>query len=239
MWHTAFVNVDLVDCDCSGAVLDGTRLLSVPLHSFASASRPVIHKMPSHVDYKTVLESVDVPDLKDFLCRTGMPDVFAMFIIDSAKSLRESAFSMMLTTFISFGAPDQAFAARLHEELQKHTVTTFFFPEHAPPGQRLHRVMREGVNKYDRIVLICSEASLERPGVLNEIEEALAREARDGGTTYLIPIRLDDYVFRWSPSRPDIAQAIRDRVVADFTGATGDDAMFSKALARLLSVLKK
>lgn len=56
--------------------------------------------------------------------------------------------------------------------------------------------MREGINKHDRMILICSKHSLDRPGVLNEIEEVLAREAREGGTAYLIRIRLDDYLFR-------------------------------------------
>ena len=40
----------------------------------------------------------------------------------------------------------------------------------AKPGDKLHRMMHEGVNKYDHVLLICSENSLVRPGVLNEIE---------------------------------------------------------------------
>jgi hypothetical protein len=147
---------------------------------------------------------------------------------------------MMQSTFISFGGPDEPFAKQLNEALHRNGVTTFFFPQHAVPGKKLHRVMREGVNQHERIVLVCSKASLVRPGVLNEIEETLTREARDGGAEYLIPIRLDDYVFNgWSPPRPDIAQAVKDRVVANFEGTLHDPAKFAAALSQLLNALKK
>jgi hypothetical protein len=37
---------------------------------------------------------------------------------------------------------------------------TFSFAEHAEPGEKLHRTMRKGVNVYDRLILICSKASV-------------------------------------------------------------------------------
>jgi hypothetical protein len=100
--------------------------------------------------------------------------------------------------------------------------------------------MHEGVNNHDRMLLVCSKASLVRPGVLNEIEKVLEREARDGGASYLIPIRLDDYVFtEWKPPNADLADAVRARVVADFRGADTDDAKFNEGLRRLIAALKK
>jgi hypothetical protein len=163
------------------------------------------------------------------------------YSIECARAADDSVLSrIMRSTFLSYGTPDAGFARKLYEALHENRVKVFFFPEHATPGRRLHRVMREGVNQHDRVVLVCSEASLTRPGVLNEIEETLAREAREGGESYLIPIRLDDYVFSgWAPTRPDLAEAIRDRVVADFTGADTDESKFNSALLRLLSALKR
>jgi hypothetical protein len=169
-----------------------------------------------------------------------MTDYQADILIDYAKSANGSIFTMMRSTFISYGAPDEPFAKKLYEALHMNGVTTFLFSQHAEPGEKLHRMMRKGVNEYDRVVLICSKASLDRKGVLNELEETLAREARDGGETYLIPIRLDDYVFTgWKPQREDIAQAVRDRVVADFEGADKDEAKFDAALSRLLRAFRK
>ncbi|OAI45624.1 hypothetical protein AYO44_12605 [Planctomycetaceae bacterium SCGC AG-212-F19] len=142
--------------------------------------------------------------------------------------------------FISYGGPDKDFARMLYESLTKQDVQAFFFPTHAVPGKRLHKVMRKGVNQYDRIILICSKASLDRPGVLNELTETLQREAREGGKDYLIPITLDNYVFKdWAPNEPQLAQAVRDRVVADFTGTIDDKVKFKKAFKKLMSALDK
>lgn len=146
----------------------------------------------------------------------------------------------MQSTFISYGSPDEPFARKLYEALKQNNVTTFFFAEHAVPGEKLHRLMRNGVNEYDRVILVCSKNSLDRTGVLNEIEELLAREARNGGTSYLIPVRLDNYVFHgWNPPHPDTAQAIRDRVVADFEGAESNQGKFDVAFSRLLLALSQ
>ena len=147
-----------------------------------------------------------------------MPEVFVEYMIDCARTLDpKGVFRMLQSTFISYGGPDTAFAQQLNDALLKNGVTTFFFAKDAVPGKKLHRLMREGVNEHDRVILVCSQASLDRPGVLNEVTETLQREARDGGKEYLIPITLDDYVFTgWKPEDPGIAQAIKDRVVADF-----------------------
>jgi len=130
------------------------------------------------------------------------------------------------------------FCQKLNSNLTDYGISTFFFEMDAKPGQKLHRMMRVGVNKYDRIILICSKDSLNRPGVLNEIEEALQREAREGGSERIIPIRLDDYVLSgWAPPNEDVAQAIRDRVVADFAKTHTNDGKFNVAFLNVLNAL--
>jgi hypothetical protein len=144
------------------------------------------------------------------------------------------------SVFISYGGPDELFAERLNDSLVECGVNTFLFSKDARPGDKLHRVMREGVNKHDRVVLICSRNSLERPGVVNELEETLQREARQGGAAVLIPITLDDYVFGdWAPQNPDLAQAVRDRVVADFRGTLENEVLFKEKVDCLISALKR
>src|SRR5215210_164894 len=115
---------------------------------------------------------------------------------------RLHAVTELRSVFISYGGPDERFASRLNDALRRSGVQTFFFPSDATPGAKLHHVMRDGVNSYERVVLVCSERSLNRPGVLNEIEECLQREAREGGTAVLIPVVIDDHLFKaWSPPR--------------------------------------
>jgi uncharacterized protein YjbI with pentapeptide repeats len=223
-----------------GAILGSTFLVDLDIAPFAEADPPVQHHQLSTVDFRAILRSVCSPNLKDFLQRTGMPAVFVEYDVACALALRTDVFAILRSTFLSYGSPDESFARKLYEALHRSGVTTFFFAEHAVPGDKLHQMMRKGVNEHDRVILVCSRASLDRKGVLNEIEETLAREARDGGASYLIPIRLDDYVFAgWAPPSPDTAQSVRDRVVADFTGAEIDAAKFDAGLRKLIAALRK
>lgn len=227
----------LSDAKFDGALL-GSALIDVDLKPLCRVD--VVHVANSTVDYRSILRTVSEPRLRELLLKFGMPAVFADYMIDCARSLTpQEVFSLLRSTFISYGRPDEAFAQRLSEALQREGVSTFFFRKHAPPGARLHRLIRDNVNSHDRVILICSQTSLERYGLVNELEETLAREARDGGETYLLPIRIDDYVLEeWRPKRADLATVVRDRVIADFTNHL-DPKSFRESVTRLLSALRR
>jgi hypothetical protein len=239
--HASLEGADLGGADLGGAHVALTILLDLDLAPFCDASPAVVHRGPSTVDFRSIVKSLRSPSLKAFLQRIGMPEVFIEYMIDCARTLDpQGVFRMLQSTFISYGGPDTDFAQQLNDALLKNGVTTFFFAKDAIPGRKLHRLMREGVNDHDRVILVCSQASLDRPGVLNEITETLQREARDGGKEYLIPITLDEYVFSgWKPEDRRLAQAIGDRVVADFRGAGTDPAKFNAGLLKLIAALKK
>jgi hypothetical protein len=141
------------------------------------------------------------------------------------------------SVFISYGGPDEAFARKLYRALKDKGLEVFFFPESATPGEKLHRTMSQAVHDYDRVLLICSRSSMARLGVVNELEQVLSREAREGGTELLMPVLLDDFVLtEWAPERADLARQVRDRVAADFRKAS-IDSEFSKQLDRVLLAL--
>jgi len=119
------------------------------------------------------------------------------------------------SAFISYGGPDEAFATLLNDTLAGFGIKTWFFPIHSVPGDKLHRMMFSGVNNHDKVVLVCSKDALSRPGVLNEIERVLEREAAEGGSAILIPVTIDDYVFgSWAPAdKKDLERQVRSRVV--------------------------
>jgi len=236
--YAVLSEVDLSGAHFGHVELGATVMTGVDIGPLMRAT--ISHYRPSTVDWATIVKSLKEPRLKEFLRGAGMPEVFVEYMVDCARSLDpEVVFSLLQSTFISYGGPDEAFARKLNDALKRRGVTTFFFQEDAPPGERLHRVMRKGVNEHDRTILICSEASLQRAGLLNELEETLAREARDGGRTYLLPVRLDDYVLKgWAPHNPDVAQTVRDRVIADFRRhEVGLE--FTAEVAKLIAVLKK
>ena len=231
----------LLDASMGRVHLSNTVLVDVDISPLCAAAPPASHRGASTIDFRSIVRSLHAPNLKWFLQATGMPEVFIEYMIDCARTLdQKGVFRMLQSTFISYGGPDTDFAQQLNDALLKNGVTTFFFAKDAIPGKKLHRLMRDGVNEHDRVILVCSQASLDRPGVLNEITETLQREARDGGAEYLVPITLDDYVFTgWKPKDPGLTQAIRDRVVADFRGAAADPAKFNEGVLKLIAALKK
>jgi uncharacterized protein YjbI with pentapeptide repeats len=239
LWHAEFRCASLIGADLTGASLDRTMLLELDLSPLCRC-HTLKHRGPSDVDFKSIVLSLRAPRLKEFLRHTGMPDVFVEYMVDCGRSLDpKQLFSLLQSTFISYGGPDEVFARKLNDALARRGAITFFFKDDAPAGEKLHRVMRRGVNGHDRVILVCSEASLRRPGVLNELEETLARESRDGGRTYLLPVRLDDYVIDgWNPADPDVAQTLRDRVIADFREHE-DPHKFDAQVAKLVAALKK
>ena len=146
----------------------------------------------------------------------------------------------MQTTFISYGGPDEGFARDLYEALKQHGVIVFFFPESATLGERIDSEIYRRLAEHDRVILVCSEASLNRPGVLHEIQETFDRESRDGGATYLLPIMLDDYVLTgWKEVHPVLAERVCRRVVGDFRKAPQGGTDFDVAVGRLIDALKR
>lgn len=192
------------------------------------------------IDAWTVLKSHKHPKFKQFMLSCGVPEIFAEFMIECARAIDEPLLrKMMQSTFISYGRPDERFARKLYEALRDRQVTTFFFPESATVGARVGEEIFSNLQAHDRVILVCSKDSLNRPGVLHEIQETFDREARDGGATYLLPIMVDDYVLTgWAASQPQMAERVLRRVVADFRKATRRKDEFDKALTRVVDALK-
>ena len=146
---------------------------------------------------------------------------------------------MHQSTFISYGGPDEKYAEKLDKALRERGIDTWFSPRDAVPGDKLYRVMREVINNYERVIVICSEQSLDRSGVLNELEKALEREASEGGSQVVIPLAIDDYLFRrWQPSDNGKRSELLNRVVADFKGVLPGTPEFDSAVDRIVRALR-
>jgi len=144
--------------------------------------------------------------------------------------------SMYQSIFVSYGGPDEEAAGTLNKALKSVGVSTWFFPDDSIPGQKLHRMMHDGVNKHDKVLLVCSKDSLTRNGVLNEIERVLEREAKEGGSDILIPVTLDNYIFtEWNPERTDIADQIKARVIINVDPESDN---YKKGIDKLVKSLK-
>jgi hypothetical protein len=164
----------------------------------------------------------------------AIKSVFAKFQPDTFIEIIDES-ELYKTLFISYGGPDEKIADKINKALKAKGVDTWFFKDDGLPGDKLHRVMSEGVYKHDRTLLVCSENSISRIGVLNEIERMLEREAKEGGAEIIIPVTIDNYIFdNWHPEREDIKNQILSRVVT-----TIDESNFNNEIERILKVLKR
>jgi hypothetical protein len=144
------------------------------------------------------------------------------------------------TVFISYGGPDEAVARRLNQALLKAGVETYYYPEHALPGRMIDDEMRRGVTAHDRVLLICSSSSAQRPGWIFELREALAREAIDGHGKVLLAVAIDNGLWTpWAPEAEPLREPLLKRNVADFRGALDDQEKFDNMVGRVLSGLRR
>lgn len=242
--HVYFNNMSAAQASFHRAKLDKAHLFSANLQdldvcAFCDAQE-LTHGGPSSIDCRTVIRSYRHPDLKRFMLECGVPELFSTYMLDCARALEEPLLrKLMQSTFISYGGPDENFARKLYERLLAHRVVLYFFPVTGKVGERIDNEIFRRIQEHDRILLVCSRNSLERPGVIYEIQETLDREASAGGATYLLPITLDDYVFSgWKKTHPDLAERLGRRIIGDFRKARRSGSAFEKALERVIDALK-
>lgn len=149
---------------------------------------------------------------------------------------------------------DKQFANALYDALKANGVSCWMYERDALIGRHPWEQIDVAMRNYDKVIVVCSKSSLQRPGVQREIDRALSREddlvklkariaeeARAEAhpvpaldTDVLFPVRIDDAIFSWEHARrPDILNAHH---IGDFTGWK-DSTRFEKALDGLLRAL--
>jgi hypothetical protein len=142
--------------------------------------------------------------------------------------------------FISYSSEDSEFASLLQSELNKHNVPYWYAPEHAVWGKELHSQLRQAIAEKDRVIFICSKASLsnsdwvqyELVGTFEEEERRRKDGREDWRMAFLI--MLDDFLNSWDHYlKPRLTQVL----AGDFRSARRRGERFQRAVARLLEGL--
>lgn len=108
------------------------------------------------------------------------------------------------------------------------------FPK-MPPGRIDVGRNRQVIKGYDKLVVVCSENSLQSVPVLREMERALQREEREG-RNILFPVRIDDYIFdKWEHTRKSDVAA---KVIGDFRGWDRGAVKYRESFERLFKTLQ-
>jgi TIR domain/Pentapeptide repeats (8 copies) len=220
---------DLTGADLSEAGLRHTVFGSTTLTGVKGLNL-CHHEGPSVVDFPTLrtLRSSD-PLPTAFLRGVGLPDN----VIDYLPSLLNTAIQLY-SCFISYSSKDEAFAERLHADLQNNGVRCWFAPHDMRIGAKIIDAIDEAIRLRDKVLLILSEDAIASDWVEGEVTRALDEE-RKRKQVVLFPVRLDDAVMQTSEGWARMLRG--QRHVGDFTRWKDHDS-YQKGFDRLMRDLR-
>ena len=227
--YLAFTNLtgcNADDADFTEATIGATVWGAVHLNRTIGLDS-CLHLGPSIIDHVTLWRNPRLT--QKFLRGCGVPDT----LIEYLASLRIEPIQFY-SCFISYSTKDQAFADRLHADLQNKGVRCWFAPEDLKIGDPFRQRIDDAIRLHEKLLIILSEHSVKSAWVREEIETALERERREHRHV-LFPIRLDSAVM--DTSEAWAASIRRQRHIGDFEGWKDHDT-YNKAFERLLRDLK-
>jgi hypothetical protein len=136
--------------------------------------------------------------------------------------------------FISYSSKDEAFAQKLHADLQGRGVRCWFAPEDMRIGDKIRPTIDRSIQAHDKLLLILSEHSINSDWVEKEVETAFEKESQTKQWV-LFPIRLDSVVM--NTDQAWAADIRRTRHIGDFSRWKDHDA-YQQAFERLLRDLQ-
>ena len=217
---------DLAGADLTNAKLSETIFANVELMA-VKGLESCFHEGPSMIDHRTLERSGKLP--LSFLRGCGLPDTF----IDYLPSLLNQPIQHY-SCFISYSSKDEAFAQRLHADLQNKGVRCWFAPKDMKIGDKIRTRIDEVIRIHDKLLLVLSQNSVASAWVEKEVETAFDKEIKRKELV-LFPIRLDDIVIE---SKTGWAADIRrSRHIGDFSNWKDHDE-YQKELKRLLRDLQ-
>jgi uncharacterized protein YjbI with pentapeptide repeats len=220
------VGANLTRVQLSTAVLGNTIFGGCDLAE-ASGLDQCHHEAPSIIDFHTLQRSGPLP--LAFLRGAGLPDS----LIDYLPSLLNTAIQLY-SCFISHSSKDQAFAERLHADLQNKGVRCWFAPHDMPIGAKIIDALDEAIRLRDKVLLILSEGAIASDWVESEVTRALDEE-RTRKQLVLVPLRIDDAVLQTPEAWARLLRGQRN--IGDFTRWKEHDS-YSQSFDRLMRDLR-
>lgn len=242
----------LMDADLTECRFDSTILVEIDLSEPLNIGK-IQHGGPSHISVDTLVTTLRSEggkftlETEVFLLQAGVPQT----LLEHLPGLLEANPIQFYSVFISYATEDESHATALYDDLKDQGVKVWKWDRDAVGGRGLRDNIDRAVRNYDKMVLICSESSLNSDPVIEEIERALnkeqslnnrrvelEKEAAKAGepkpfvdTDVLLPINLDDYVFGWDSP---FASRLTRKVISDFTDGLPGSEKFGAAVEKLV-----
>lgn len=142
--------------------------------------------------------------------------------------------------FLSHNSEDKPFARKLYNRLIDKGVLVWFDEKKMRAGDDIYETISTNIKAYDKMILVCSEASLKNSWWVNkEIKEARKKEEEYFKKTgkeinIIISISIDDYVFKaWDSLNKSY---IHNMYIEDFS-KWQEEAEFELKLNKLVEAL--
>jgi hypothetical protein len=213
-------------------------------HTFGP-SNAINESQYSSVDLQTILNS---PKIDAVILRK----IFGILNDDIKEYISELTSEVKYQSiFISYCFKDREFAARLNHELRSGGVSTFLWEKDAPGGKPLKKIMKDGIQKHDRLLFIASSNSLKSKACQFELTEA-RKKTEELWESVLFPIHIDTFLFdvekeqiRPIESQDEIWKNISElREInsidfSNFVGTKVDSDEFKNSVRNLIKELRK
>jgi len=183
------------------------------------------------IDFPTLRASKNLP--KEFMTKLGVPDLLIEYLPDFYNPAL-----MIYPAFLSHSWADKEFVRKLYGALTELGVTAWLDEKKMKPGDNIHDSINEGIKHYDKMILVCSERSLNSWWVEKELEKVYEKERdmqkeRSKKFRLVIPIRIDDHILH---RKDGILTTVRNSMIGDFT-KWQDETEFEKAVKELVTAL--
>ncbi len=223
LFVTDLRGANLRAADFDNALFGETLLTDIDL-SEALHLETAHHIAPSIIDTRALAKS-----------RGLLPEPFLRGCGLSDWEIGEGSALVFYSAFISYSHENKPFARSLHDQLQARGIRCWLDEHDLKPGDRILDIVDRAIRLHDKILLCCSEASLNSWWVKDEIRKAQERERRDG-RDIIIPLMVDRYLLDgWEDG---LAADLRSRLAADFTGWEHDNARFEEQFERVVRALR-
>ncbi len=204
--------------------------------SFALGLEEAIVSGECVIDFVTIKKSPNIPH--SFLNKLGISEL----VLDYVHDLTNANPVKMFPVFLSHSWSNKLFARKLYESLIDNKIHCWFDERNTRPGDRLVSAISDGINDYDKMILVCSKESLTSWWVEREIERILKKERMYNNgkketekVNLLIPISIDDYVFNeWDSPW---AEEINRYIIGDFRDWNNSD-NYEKSLKNLIKGIR-
>ena len=172
------------------------------------------------------------PELKAFFRGAGVPRELLEALPRIVSEIKYQ------TCFVSYGEPDLKFSEKLTKGLEARGVSCWLFPLDAKPGAGLEKEIEDNIRRSEKMIVICSKASLVRQGVLKELKSQINKDVDN-----IVPVSLDnvwtgdDFHVEWE--RQNLKPFLNRQIYADFSDPSGYEESLEVLLRGVMRVEKQ